>query len=222
MAGESAPNLPLLLFVVQSIGNGLSDLLPYRSALGVSDGSFLWALFRHPARAERWLALMRLNMDVRDGVLPESLPADFIEKAVGIQDDSVDTVVGHAFGFLAAFHEHRNADAARMLETCLTFSSRAAAVLREALMSDAAVFQARRCGRIDLAEQWLADLTSATRIPWFRSRAEAAILEARGDRRGAAAKLEQCEQALAGSPDTPQRAYSLRLLQRWKSELQSR
>lgn len=65
-------SLPSLLFVVQSIGNGLSDLLPYRCAHGVSDGAFLWALFRHPARAERWLAGMRLNRDVRDGISARS------------------------------------------------------------------------------------------------------------------------------------------------------
>jgi hypothetical protein len=211
-------SFPALLFVVQSIGNGLSDLLPYRSILGVSDGAFLWALYRHPARAERWLASMRLGMDIRDGILPEALPADFIEKAVAIRDDSVDTVAGHALAFLAAYHQHRNDDAARMLETCLTFSHRAPAPLRQALISEAVVFEATRCGRVDLAEQWFADLPSATRL-WLRSRAEAAILQAKGDVRGAAEKLDASERQLSVEPATPQRAYSLRLLQRWKSEL---
>jgi hypothetical protein len=206
-----------LLFVVQSVGNGLSDLLPHRSALGVSDGMFLWALFRHPARAARWLAACRLNMDVWDGVLPESLPADFIEMAVALQDDSVDTVTSHAIAFLAAYHQHRNDDAARLLETCLTFASHAQPVLRQALMSEAAVLQARRRGRADLAEQWLADLPPST-PEWIRSRTEAAVLEARGAVLGAAAKLDQCARELAAS-NLPQRAYSLRLLQRWRSEL---
>ena len=29
---------------------------------------------------------MRLNKDVRDGVLPEALPADFVQEAIAIQN----------------------------------------------------------------------------------------------------------------------------------------
>jgi len=207
-----------LLFAVVSIGNGLSDLLPFRNVLGVSDGMFLWALFRHRPRAERWLAEMRLRQDVIDGVLPEALPTEFIAKATALQDDSIDTVTSHALAFIAAYHRHRDDDAARFLETCLAYSSHAQPVLRAALISEAAVFLARRRGRADLAEQWLGDFPSSA-PGWMRGRAEAAILEARDDAHGAAAKLSQCDRELAATPNTPQRAYSQRLLQRWKSEL---
>jgi hypothetical protein len=207
-----------LLFAVLSIGNGLSDLLPFRNVLGVSDGMFLWALFRHRPRAERWLGEMRLRQDVIDGVLPEALPTEFIAKVTALQDDSIDTVTSHALAFIAAYHRHRDDDAARCLEICLTYSSHAQPVLRAALISEAAVFQARRRGRADLAEQWVGDFPSSAPV-WMRGRAEAAILEARGDSRAAAAKLSQCDRELAAAPNTPQRAYSLRLLHRWKSEL---
>ncbi len=207
-----------VLFIVMSIANGLSDLLPYRSKLGASDGMFLWALFRHPARAERWLAIMTLNEESRDGVLPESLPAAFIAKAIAVRDDSIDTVVAHAYAFSAAFHQHRNAEAAQMLETCLRYASHSPLVLYQALMSDAAVFQARRLGRADLAEQWLADIPGTTAHPRLRTRAEAAILEARGDVIGALGKLDDFEQAIVVLPGW-QREYFLRLLRRWKSEL---
>jgi len=213
-------SLVSLVFAVGSIANGLSDLLPFRNVLGVSDGMFLWALFRHPARAERWMAEIRLRNDITDGVLPEAFPSDFIAKAVALRDDSIDTVTSHALAFAAAYHCHRDDEAARLLEVCLAFSSQAQPPLRAALISEAAVFQARRRGRGDLAEQWLADLPPS--VPgWIRGRAEAAILEATGDARGAAARLSQCGRELSGPPYTPQRAYSLRLLQRWKSELDS-
>ncbi|RPJ57133.1 MAG: hypothetical protein EHM23_21530 [Acidobacteria bacterium] len=172
------------LFIVQSIGNGLSDLLPYRSKLGVSDGTFLWALVRDRSRAERWLALMRLSSDSMEGVLPELLPVDFINKAVAPRDDSIDTVVSHVFAFSSAFHQHQNCEAGRFLETCLLHAGHAPASMREALMSEAAVFQARRRKRTDLAEQWLADIPPTTGLRWLRPRAEAAILEAKGDVRG--------------------------------------
>jgi hypothetical protein len=144
--------------------------------------------------------------------------AQFIAKATALEDDSIDTVASHALAFMSAYHQHRDDDAARLLETCLTVSNRAHALLRAALISEAAVFQARRRRRADLAEQWLGDLPSSA-PGWMRGRAEAAILEARGDARAAAAKLSQCDRELAAGPNTPQRAYSRRLLQRWASEL---
>jgi hypothetical protein len=50
---------------------------------------------------------------------------------------------------------------------------------REALMSDAGVFQARRRKRIELVEQWLAMIHQTTEFPGLRPRVEAAILEAK-------------------------------------------
>ena len=44
--------LPSILFVVMSIATGLSELLPFDSKLGMSDGKRLWMLFRHPKRGE--------------------------------------------------------------------------------------------------------------------------------------------------------------------------
>ncbi len=214
-----SPSFPSVLFIVQSIANGLSDLLPYRNKLGVSDGKFLWALLRHPARARRWLALMRLNADSIDGVLPESLPADFLNQAIALRDDSTETVAAHVFAFSNAFHQHRDSEAGRLLETCLNYSSHAPVSMREALMSEAAVFQARRRKRVDLAEQWLEDIPETTQLPWIRLRGQAAILEAKGEVHGALGKLEECEQAVLRWPNPSQRKYLLRLLGRWKSEL---
>jgi hypothetical protein len=214
-----AMSFPALLFIVQSIGNGLSDLLPYRNSLGVSDGKFLWTLWRRPALAERWLALMKLGMEREDGVFPEAMPAEFLAKATAPKDDSLDTVAAHALGYSTAFHQRKDAEAAEMLDTCLRCSGHGSPALREALMSDAAVFQARRRGRADLAEQWLADLPAAPRIPWLRPRTEAAILEARGDVPGALEKLASYERLLSAWPDASQRGYLLWLLPRWRSDL---
>jgi hypothetical protein len=212
-------SIPSALFIVQSIGNGLSDLLPYRNSLGVSDGAFLWALLRRPAVAERWLALMKQNADTMDGILPEALPVEFLNKAVAVRDDSIDTVAAHGFAFSNAFHQHRDADAGRFLEICLSRSRHAPAALRQALMSEAAVFQARRLKRVELAEQWLADIPKSTELGWLRLRSEAAILEAKGNLDEARARLEECERTVAASTAVSLREYRLKLLRRWKSEL---
>jgi hypothetical protein len=207
------------LFIVASIGAGVVELcLPLRGPTFIFDGRRIWMLLRRRALAERWLALMRLLADLRQGALPESLSADLLTKATAVRDPSADTVLAHACAYFAAFHQHQDADAGQMLEICLGHASYAPA-MREALMSDAAVFQARRRKRPDLAEQWLAEIPVKPQHSWLRSRAEAAVLEGSGDVGGALRKLDEVEAAILSWPDNAYRGASLRLLQRWKAEL---
>ncbi len=71
----------------------------------------------------------------------------------------------------------------------------------------------------DLAEQWLAGIPPNTQHRWFRARAEAAILEAKGDVPGALGKLGEVEATFLTFPRSPQRENLLRLLQKWKCEV---
>ena len=207
------------LFAIGSLIGGLADLVPWRTPTVVSDGARIWMLLKRRARGERWLALLRLGADVADGVPPESLPADYLSKAIAVCDRSADTVTAHAIAYSAAFHQHRDLEAGHLLETCLKFSNSPAPGFREALMSDAAVFQARRRKRADLAEEWLAKIPANTPQSWLRSRAEAAVLEAHGDFEGADRKLDECEKAIRALPNATQREVLLRGLRRWRSEL---
>jgi hypothetical protein len=205
-------------FIAVSIANGVNDLFPFESRLGVSDGRRIWMLLRQSECGERWLALLHLGGELNDGVLPESLSADFLAKAIAVRDDSADTVKAYAIAFLTAFHQHKDTEAAQRLETCLAYSGHATPFVRAALMSDAAVFQARRRRSPDFAAQWLAEIPM-TAPTWLRSRCEAAILEAKGDVAGALGKLAEVETAILGASKNAQRDALLRLLQRWKSEL---
>lgn len=206
-------------FIAFSVVNGVNDLFPFESRLGVSDGRRIWMLLRQPERGERWLALLHLGGEVTDGVLPESLSADFMAKAIAVRDASADTVLAYAVAFWAAFHQHQDSEAGQRLETCLAHSGHATPLLREALMSEAAVYQARRRKRADLADQWLSEIPLTTQSPWYRSRAEAAILEAKGDIDGAMKKLAETETAILALPKNAQRDTSLSLLHRWKADL---
>jgi len=207
------------LFIACSLANGVNDLLPFESRFGISDGRRIWMLLRQPERGERWLALLHLGRELNDGVLPESLSADFLAKAIAVRDASADTVKANAIAYFAAFHQRKDSEAAQHLETCLAYSGHALPMLREALMSDAAVFQGRRRKRADLAEEWLAGIPVQTQHLWLRSRAEAAILEAKGDVEGALRKLAEVEATILTLPKNAQRETSLRVLDRWKSDL---
>lgn len=206
-------------FIVISFALGVRELLPIRQRVAISDGRRLWLLFRNPKWSRRWLALVKLGAELRAGVLPESLSPDCLAEAVAYRDDAPDTVTAHALAYAAAFHQHKDAEAGQFLEACLRFSSSASPFQREALMSDAAVFQARRRRRADLAEQWLALMPHPTRSRWLRTRVEAGLLEARGDIEGALRKLEELDTAMHAFPDQAQSTMFLRLLARWRSEL---
>jgi hypothetical protein len=89
-----------------------------------------------------------------------------------------------------------------------------------ALVSDAAAFQGRRRHRPDLAMAWRNDLPPDAPA-WLRARSEAAVLQAQGQLAAAAAKLDECERAIAAlpMPSEEQRTMAIRLLGRWKAEL---
>ena len=178
-------------------------------------------LLLNRARGERWAALMKLGAELRHGAMPESLSPDYLRKATAIRDASPDTVSAHALLYSAAFHQHKDAEAGQALEVCLQYAGYAAPAMRQALMSDAVAFQARRRNRVDLAEQWLAAMPQTTEIPWLRVRGQAAILEARGDKEGALKKLNEVEKQMLSARNQAQRETSLRFLQRWKSELEA-
>jgi hypothetical protein len=207
------------LFGIASMAGALGDLVPFRTRTAVSDGARIWMLLRHRGQGERWLALLRLNADLADGVPPESLPTDYLSKAIALTDHSPDTVTAHAIAYAAAYWRHQDVEAGHLLETCLGHSSTVAPAVREALMSDAAVFQARKRKRPDLAQQWLAAMAATSPLSWLRSRAEAAVLEAHGDIEGTLKKLDEYEKAILALPDETQRDVLARGLRRWRAEL---
>jgi hypothetical protein len=211
--------LPSIFFIFTSITLGVINLLPFRGRAAFSDGARILMLLRNRERGERWLAMLGLIAEVRNSLMPESYSSAYLAKATALVDNSPDTVSAHVFAYSAAFHLHKDEEAARMLEVCLKFSGYTSQIMRDALMSDAAVFQARRRKRVDLAQRWLEGIPGNSAMPWSRPRAEAAILEAQGDAAGALRKLDEAEKLILRVPNQAQRQIALQFLNRWKSEL---
>ena len=207
------------MFVIGCLAS-IGDLLPVRAGAVAFDGWRLVRLLRDDAWSRRWLALMTVTVDFRNGVPPDELPAPVLDALTAHQDASVDTSVAYAVAYSASFYSGDEDRSARLLETALRFSGHVAPPFRAALIRDAAVFQGRRRRRADLAEAWTNDLPADAQA-WLRTRAEAAALQARGEPAAAAAKLEACERAIAGvpMPTEEQRRMAIRLLGRWKAEL---
>lgn len=157
-------------------------------------------------------------MDFSTGTPPEKLSPDFVEKVVAVRDSSPETVAAHAIAYASALHGNDFDRAAQMLEVCLAHTDVATPQVREALISDAAAFQAEKRKRPELARQWLESLPG-TSAPWLVLRVEAAILEAEGDIAAAIAKLNECEAAANVLPEGLQRTWFLGILAQWKARL---
>lgn len=212
---------PLLAwFFTSSLILGLINLLPFRSGAYHADGSRILMLLINRKRGERWVAMLKLSAELREGVMPEAMSPAYLAKAVALRDKSPDTVTAHALAYSTAFYQHKDAEAAAILEICLQYATYASPLLRAALMSDAAIFQARRRRNLVLAQEWLAATPEAREIPWLKTRAEAAILQTQGNIPAALAKLDEAEKMMRASTTEARREMSLRFLRRWQAELQ--
>jgi hypothetical protein len=209
-------------FVLISFFLGLQNLLPFRTARHIFDGRRLFTLLWNRARHERRLALARIAEDLRAGIASESLSADLIASAITTRDKSLETVLAHSFAYSAAYNLHKDNEAAELLETCLKYSSYAPSLLKEANIANAGIFQAERRKRIDLAEQWLAELPSNPEVPYARFMVEGAILETQGDFSGALGKVDEIEKAILSTTEAGQQQSALRPFAKWKAELQQK
>lgn len=208
-------------FVYISLFVGVMNLIPFRSRAVYSDGGRVLMLLESRARGERWLAMLKLLDEMRRGVEPLAMTREFIAKAVALEDKSPDTIVAHALAHAVAFWTRNDEEAARTLEVCLRHAAMAAPIQRQGLISGAVAFQARRRKRVDMAEQWQAELPTKTEQPWTQPWGEAAILEGKSDIAGARAKLDEIEAMVRKSPNEAVRIILLRSLERWRGELAS-
>ena len=206
-------------FAVLSILIGLGNLIPFRRLALISDGKRMLMLLKNGGQGERLLAIWQLSAELQSGVEPENLSPDFLAKAIAVKDESPDTTAGYAFAYSAAWYKDAPDQAARLLETCLEYSQFSAPMMQQVLRCDAAIFQARKRNRVDLAEQWLSEIPLKTFFPGQRLRVESAILEAQGNLEGALKKLDEVKTALMTIHNSYQRSVSLRFLERSKREL---
>jgi hypothetical protein len=216
-SGHYYPILDVLLWV--SLAIGLVNLVPFRFISVLSDGKRIWFLLSHKQKGERWLAVTQLVSALMNGVLPEQMDQEMLKAAVSFVDDSPDTVSAHALAYVAAFANHQDDQAAHFLEICLAYCRFTAPSGREGLFISAAIFQARRRKRVDLAEQWLADVPAQTQTPGIRAQAEAAILEAQGKIGDALAKLKDSKKQSATIAQPSTREITMASLDRWEKEL---
>jgi len=168
-------SLPLGTFITVSLYFGATNLLPIRFGRILSDGGkIMRAVFRNTSH-ERSLALAMLVEEMGNGEKPELLSRDLVEEATALREDSLDTVLAYLLAFSRAYSLKENSTAEQCLETCLQYSGRGTPAIRAVLIGNAAIFQAYRRNRIDLALQWLADMPDDEAGRLLRPKIEAGL-----------------------------------------------
>ena len=195
---------------------GACNLIPFRRLSTLSDGKRILMLLRSDGHGERWLAIMQLAADIRNGIAPEEFSPDLITKATAIRDNSPDTFMAHLFAYSASWNTGLDADIASFLEICLQHSNYAQPLLREIVFCDAGVFLGRKRKRADLANGDHRNLGI--------SRLGIAATCGGGDLRSGARcrelfnKLEEVKRVLLVCPTLP-RTAALKALQHWQTDL---
>ena len=229
LANLLSGSLMLILFERHQVSNlfsglsllvGFGNLIPFRRLAAVSDGKRIVMILRNKAQGERLLALMRLGADMKNGIKFKDLSPAFIAKAISVKDDSPDTVGAFLCAYGVAVDRDQIDEAALLLETCLEHAPFVSPSVRDALRSDAAVFLARKRKCVDLAEQWMAEISAKPYHPGLQLRAQAAILEAQGNIDGALNKLKELEAEYRKVHGAFYREYSLRAVMEWREELE--
>lgn len=192
-------SLVLSFFILISFFMGAVNFLPFRRGRISSDGMRLIMLFWDRHKYERGLALTQIWKEQTAGVDAESISPDLIAGATRVIDKSALTVMAHMIAYAAAYNQHKDDEAGRLLEICLRHAGFAGLSLREALIVNAGVFQAERRKRVDLAKGWLAEFPTTPTVRYRRHMVEGAILEAEGDFVGALQKVDAIEAAIKAS-----------------------
>jgi Peptidase family M50 len=211
------------LFIAVSFYSGVINLIPFPGRGVGSDGLKIWrALFRQ-RNHERFIALALLGQQMRSSLEDidyEMLSPALIAEATAIRDDSLATVLAHEVAYFRAFCLKDNSTAEHCLETCLLFSRRYSSAMRTELIGEAAIFQAKRRKRIDLARQWLADLPNDEVGKSLRPRVEGNIAEAEGQFEQALLKVEICQKQAERIANEQTRNVRMARLAKWKEEIE--
>src|SRR5262249_6466080 len=162
-------------FIAASFFFGATNLLPLGMPGVLSDGTRIWRMLFNREWAERHLAILKLADDDDRGMAFESLVSADLERANRLQDQSSETGLAATLAFLTAYGQHEDMKAGELLEIALRFSGNAEPSARDRLALAAALFQATRRGRPDLARQWLGDAPDATQFVSLRAKVTAAV-----------------------------------------------
>lgn len=212
------------IFSIVALLFGIASLLPDTNASGhFSDGARMVMLMKNDLRAARWLAIIELQMALNRGDHPRDWDENLVNRAVAVNDNSLDTVVANWLGYLWAAGHQELTRATKYLENALGVMGSSPASLREQLFLEAAVFQAWYRHNAPKAHFWISQLGNTSSLsPLQKMRLEIALMWAEGRSFMAWEKLGEYLERVRELPDSPVRDLAEKGVLDWKAQMESR
>jgi hypothetical protein len=209
-------------FSAMSVLLGIAEALPDMGRGATSDGARLLMLLRQDAFADRWLALVRLQL-AWDG---DECLRDWDEATVSglmtIDDDSRDAVAARWIAYWWATERQDITSAAKYLEESLAAPTGSSDWLRDRLFLEAAVFQAWFREDLEKAGMWAARIRHRKLTYDQECRLAIALLWANGRLFEAWEKLGQMLTRFREMPACSARDFAVASCLEWKRQMESR
>ncbi len=212
------------IFSIVALLFGIASLLPDTNASGnFSDGARMVMLMKNDLRAARWLAIIELQLALNQGDHPRDWDENLVNRAVAVNDDSLDTVVANWLGYLWAAGHQELTRATKYLENALSVTGSSPAGLREQLFLEAAVFQAWYRHNASKAQFWISQLGNTSSLSSLQKmRLEIALLWAEGRSFMAWEKLGEYLERVRELPVSAVRDLAEKGVLDWKAQMESR
>jgi hypothetical protein len=210
------------VFTAISLLVGIGELLPDAGRGNSSDGARILMLLRNDAAAQRWLAIIQLQLALERGEDPRTWDEITVVRATALDDDSRDAVAARWLGYLWATERQDITAATKYLEEALAAPASASGWIRDRLFLEAAMFQAWFRDDLDRAHLWAGKIRSRKLTPAQQLRLHVALLWAQGKLFDAWEMLGAYLTLLGNLPESPARVLAEKSAQEWKEQMESR
>lgn len=203
---------------------GIGALLPdIDSAGNFSDGTRLLMLVKNDFRAERWLAILKLQLALSSPDHLREHGEALAARATVEKDESFDTVAANWLAYLWASRQQDLTQATRYLEEALTRLGPSPGHLGDHIFLEAAVFQAWYRHNIGKSHFWTSQLVRGKSLPVRESlRLEIASRWAEGRSFDAWEKVADYLQSVRELPPSSERDLTEKEALQWKREMECR
>jgi hypothetical protein len=212
------------VFSIVALLFGIASLLPDTNASGnFSDGARIVMLLKNDLRAARWLAIIELQLKLNQGEHPRDWDENLVNRAVAVNDNSLDTVVANWLGYLWAAGHQELTRATKYLENALAVMRSSPGSWRDQLFLEAAVFQAWYRHSASKAQFWISQIGNAASLSALQNlRLQIALLWAEGRSFMAWEKLGEYLERVRELPPSSVRDLAEHGVLDWKAQMESR
>ncbi len=207
-----------------SLLSALLSLVPFGfGSMVSSDGSRILMLATSRERARRWLNIIAIGGQQRNGVRPKEWRRTWLKAASSLRDESLDEFSANWLAYISANARKDAASADAHLERCLELVPLLRPTARDLVAQEAAVYTAWFRNDPGQADKWFAQVKKPKLMTTTQQlRAGIALQCAHGDFVGALDSWQKGFVFIQKLPIGPQQASLMESWQEWRIKIQKR